>query len=217
MSQQGSNWLLYGVVFGAAAIGTGIVLDYIRRSDPNYKNKIRQRRKNASKGTKDSNVKLPSINPENPSEIQALFMQEVQIGEECMSVGKVEEGIDHIAVAVNLCGYPQQLLQVFQQTFPPEHFEKLIERIPVTRELVKELFGESTSKIEEITEKDEIPEVKEDVESIESNNSIEKNMESLNNGSFGLLTEEKSFTILESKDSCSSGVESPVLVDEELD
>uniref|UniRef100_A0A0K0DZE8 Mitochondrial import receptor subunit TOM20 homolog n=1 Tax=Strongyloides stercoralis TaxID=6248 RepID=A0A0K0DZE8_STRER len=213
MSQQGSNWLLYGVVFGAAAIGTGIVLDYIRRSDPQYKDKIRQRRKNASKGAKTSCVKLPSINPDNPSEIQTLFMQEVQIGEECMSIGKIEEGIDHIAVAVNLCGYPQQLLQVFQQTFPPEHFEKLIERIPVTRELVKELFGESSSKIEEVTEKEEVPEIKEEVE---SNNSTEKNLESLNNGSFG-LTEEKSFTILESNDGCSSGVESPVLVDEDLD
>uniref|UniRef100_A0A0N5BLH0 Translocase of outer mitochondrial membrane 20 n=1 Tax=Strongyloides papillosus TaxID=174720 RepID=A0A0N5BLH0_STREA len=217
MSQQGSNWLFYGVMFGAAAIGTGIVLDYIRRSDPDYKNKIRQRRKNANKGIKSSTITLPSVNPNNPSEIQTLFMQEVQIGEECMAAGKIDEGIDHIAVAVNLCGYPQQLLQVFQQTFPPEHFDKLIERIPVTRKLVEQIFGESSSKVEDVTEKENTPEAKEEVESIESVNSIEKNIELLTNGSFGSMTEERSFTILEPKDACSSGNESPVLVDEELD
>uniref|UniRef100_A0A0N4ZW14 Mitochondrial import receptor subunit TOM20 homolog n=1 Tax=Parastrongyloides trichosuri TaxID=131310 RepID=A0A0N4ZW14_PARTI len=216
MSQQGSNWLLYGVVAGAAAIGTGIVLDYIRRSDPDYKKKVRERRKNANKNVNSSKITLPKINPNNPSEVQSLFMQEVQIGEECMSSGRVEEGIDHIAVAVNLCGYPQQLLQVFQQTFPPEHFEKLIERIPVTRELVKEIFEDSENKVEDITEKETEKENKDEIESIESNNSIEKGMEVVN-GSFGLNGDDKSFTILESKEGNTSGMESPVLVDEELD
>lgn len=44
--------------------------------------------------------------------------------------GDVEGGIEHLANAVAVCGQPNQLLQVFQKTLPPEVFHLLLERIP---------------------------------------------------------------------------------------
>lgn len=47
--------------------------------------------------------------------------------------GNVEEGAIHIANAIALCGPSQQLLQIFQQTLPPEQYAAVIEQLPHTR------------------------------------------------------------------------------------
>lgn len=54
----------------------------------------------------------------------------VQMGEELLSVGELESGVQHLSRAVAVCGQPQQLLQVLQQTLPPQVFQMLLATLP---------------------------------------------------------------------------------------
>lgn len=64
----------------------------------------------------------------NPS----IVTLQIQLGEELLGQGRVDECVEHIANAVSVCGQPQQLLNVLQQTIPPQVFKLLIERLPAT-------------------------------------------------------------------------------------
>lgn len=54
----------------------------------------------------------------------------MQLGEELLSQGEVESGVEHLANAVSVCGQPYQLLQVLQQTLPPQVFHLLMQQLP---------------------------------------------------------------------------------------
>ncbi|XP_025069273.1 mitochondrial import receptor subunit TOM20 homolog isoform X2 [Alligator sinensis] len=45
-------------------------------------------------------------------------------------VGEYEKGVDHLTNAIAVCGQPQQLLQVLQQTLPPPVFQMLLTKLP---------------------------------------------------------------------------------------
>lgn len=139
---------------GAAFIGYCIYFDHKRRSAPDYKEKIRRNRREkakargggaaASRGGGATQVPDPS----DPSAMQAYFLQEVQLGEEFMASGNVEEGAIHIANAIALCGPSQQLLQIFQQTLPPEQYAAVIEQLPHARARLAAMFGEAADSAE---------------------------------------------------------------------
>jgi hypothetical protein len=42
----------------------------------------------------------------------------------------LEGGVEHLGNAVAVCGQPNQLLQVLQQTLPPQVFHLLLQRLP---------------------------------------------------------------------------------------
>lgn len=44
--------------------------------------------------------------------------------------GDSETGVDHLTNAIAVCGQPQQLLQVLQQTLPPPVFQMLLTKLP---------------------------------------------------------------------------------------
>ncbi|KAF5288057.1 hypothetical protein FQR65_LT12107 [Abscondita terminalis] len=62
--------------------------------------------------------------------IQKFFLQEVQQGEELLAAGDVGNAVDHLANAVAVCGQPNELLRVLQQTLPPHVFNLLVQRLP---------------------------------------------------------------------------------------
>lgn len=62
--------------------------------------------------------------------VQRFFLQEVQLGEELLAAGDLESGVDHLGNAVAVCGQPNELLQVLQQTLQPQVFHLLIQRLP---------------------------------------------------------------------------------------
>lgn len=64
------------------------------------------------------------------AQVQKFFLEEIQKGEELLGEGKFEEGVEHLTNAVAVCGQPQQLLQVLQQTLPPHVFSMLLEKLP---------------------------------------------------------------------------------------
>jgi import receptor subunit TOM20 len=122
---------------GLAAAGAGLVFvgyciyfDHKRRSDPLYKVKLREKRKKAKQIAREqtkSGSQFPDLH--DTDSMQKFFLQEVQLGEELLANGDIEQGVEHLSNAVAVCGQPQQLLQVLQQSLPPHVFQLL--RLPV--------------------------------------------------------------------------------------
>ncbi|MEQ2266239.1 Mitochondrial import receptor subunit TOM20 [Xenotaenia resolanae] len=73
-------------------------------------------------------LKLPDL--KDAEAVQKFFLEEIQLGEELLSQGEFEKGVDHLTNAIAVCGQPQQLLQVLQQTLPPPVFQMLLTKLP---------------------------------------------------------------------------------------
>ena len=52
---------------------------------------------------------------------------QVQLGEELLAQGDVENGVEHLSLAVAVCGQPHSLLGVLQQTLPPQIYQLLLQ------------------------------------------------------------------------------------------
>ncbi|KAK7104555.1 mitochondrial import receptor subunit TOM20 homolog isoform X2 [Littorina saxatilis] len=120
---------------GIAAAGAGLCFlgycmyfDRKRRNDPDFKQKLRERRKMAKTHKSQPKAQLPDLT--NQEAMQKFFLQEVQMGEELLAAGDIEQGVEHLSNAVAVCGQPQQLLQVLQQTLPPQVFQLLVQKLP---------------------------------------------------------------------------------------
>lgn len=46
--------------------------------------------------------------------------------------------MDHLTNAIAVCGQPQQLLQVLQQTLPPPVFQMLLTKLPTISQVASE-------------------------------------------------------------------------------
>ncbi|CAI5681577.1 unnamed protein product [Oreochromis niloticus] len=136
-------------VCGALFVGYCIYFDRKRRNDPNFKNRLRERRRK-QKAAKEraglakllhTNVteiscdclllavlQLPDL--KDAEAVQKFFLEEIQLGEELLAQGDYEKGVDHLTNAIAVCGQPQQLLQVLQQTLPPPVFQMLLTKLP---------------------------------------------------------------------------------------
>ncbi|XP_045034566.1 mitochondrial import receptor subunit TOM20 homolog [Daphnia magna] len=114
-------------VAGTVFVSYCIYFDRKRRSDPEFKKKLREKRKRRTNVSKDGSTALPDL--KDHEAVQQFSF--VQLGEELLAQGDIEEGVEHLSNAVAVCGQPQQLLQVLQQTLPPQVFRLLLERLPV--------------------------------------------------------------------------------------
>ncbi|GFO48266.1 mitochondrial import receptor subunit tom20 [Plakobranchus ocellatus] len=128
--------MLSKTTLGVAAAGAGlcfigycVYFDQKRRSAPDFKKKLKERRlQSKQKKTASGATRMPDLT--NPEAMQRFFLQEVQKGEELLASGETEEGVEHLSNAVAVCGQPQQLLQVLQQTLPPQVFNLLVQKLP---------------------------------------------------------------------------------------
>jgi len=115
-------------VAGTLFLGYCIYFDKKRRSDPEYKKKVRERRRRQRKiGNSGSRTEIPNL--ADHEAVQRFFLQEIQAGEALISSGDIEQGVTHLANAVVVCGQPTQLLQVLQQTLPSQVFTLLIQKM----------------------------------------------------------------------------------------
>lgn len=115
-----------GVVV-ASIIGYCIYFDRKRRADPQYRRKLVDRRRDLREAQRKTS-NFPDLR--NHEAVQQFFLQEVQMGEELLAGGELDGGVDHLANAVAVCGEPNQLLQVLQQTLQPHVFHLLALRLP---------------------------------------------------------------------------------------
>ncbi|XP_044147579.1 mitochondrial import receptor subunit TOM20 homolog isoform X1 [Bufo gargarizans] len=116
-------------VCGALFLGYCIYFDRKRRSDPDFKNRLREKRR-IQKLAKEraGQARLPDL--KDAEAVQKFFLEEIQLGEELLAQGEFEKGVDHLTNAIAVCGQPQQLLQVLQQTLPPQVFQMLLTKLP---------------------------------------------------------------------------------------
>ncbi|XP_012251269.1 mitochondrial import receptor subunit TOM20 homolog [Athalia rosae] len=114
-------------IAGSILLGYCFYFDKKRRGDPDFKKKLRERRR-ARKQAQKAGSKIPDL--KDHEAMQRFFFQEVQLGEEMLAGGDLEGGVEHLANAVTVCGQPNQLLQVLQQTLPPQVFHLLLQRLP---------------------------------------------------------------------------------------
>ncbi|XP_069625583.1 mitochondrial import receptor subunit TOM20 homolog isoform X1 [Ranitomeya imitator] len=136
-------------VCGALFLGYCIYFDRKRRSDPNFKNRLREKRRKqklAKERAGQSRVKLPDL--KDAEAVQKFFLEEIQLGEELLAQGDFEKGVDHLTNAIAVCGQPQQLLQVLQQTLPPQVFQMLLTKLPT----ISQRIGSSQSLTEDDVE-----------------------------------------------------------------
>nr|XP_036873009.1 mitochondrial import receptor subunit TOM20 homolog isoform X1 [Manis javanica] len=130
----GRNSAIAAGVCGALFIGYCIYFDRKRRSDPNFKNRLRERRKKQKLAKERAGLsKLPDL--KDAEAVQKFFLEEIQLGEELLAQGEYEKGVDHLTNAIAVCGQPQQLLQVLQQTLPPPVFQMLLTKLPTISQL----------------------------------------------------------------------------------
>jgi import receptor subunit TOM20 len=133
---------------GLAFVGYCIYFDRQRRNDPLYRVKLRERRKKAKRSAKEqgkSGSQIPDL--QDSESMQRFFLQEVQLGEELLATGDIENGVDHLSNAVAVCGQPQQLLQVLQQSLPPQVFQLLLLKLPIAGKRVASSASANSSQM----------------------------------------------------------------------
>lgn len=137
ISNIGKTTIAVGVA-GALFLGYCFYFDHKRRSAPDFKRKLHEKRaaRQKDKGSK-SKSKLPNLSDHEA--VQRYFLHEIQMGEALISQGDIDRGVEHLSNAVIVCGQPTQLLQVLQQTLPAEVFTLLIHRM---RDYSNQLGGE---------------------------------------------------------------------------
>ena len=54
------------------------------------------------------------------------------MGEELLATGDIQNGVEHLSLAVAVCGQPHSLLSVLQQTLPPQIYQLLLQNLEVT-------------------------------------------------------------------------------------
>ncbi|KAL8622826.1 hypothetical protein ACOMHN_026947 [Nucella lapillus] len=114
---------------GLCFIAYCVYFDRKRRSDPDFKKNLREKRKMArQQKTQSTKTQLPDLNSHEA--MQKFFLENVSQGEELLARGDIEGGVEHLSTAVAVCGQPQQLLQVLQQTLPTQVFQLLIQKLP---------------------------------------------------------------------------------------
>ncbi len=64
--------------------------------------------------------------------------------------GDIENGIEHLSNAVAVCGQPQQLLQVLQQTLPPQVFHLLLQRLPIVSQVCIHFISANYQKVNKL-------------------------------------------------------------------
>lgn len=89
--------------------GYCIYFDHKRRSDPDFKKKLHERRRRQK-----NNVLAPPGASVHLSEkdIEMYFMTQIQRGEGLITSGDIEGGVDHLINAILVCSQPGKLLQV---------------------------------------------------------------------------------------------------------
>ncbi|KAK2874694.1 hypothetical protein Q8A67_021847 [Cirrhinus molitorella] len=145
---MGGNSSRIAAGLGAALfVGYCIYFDRQRRSDPNYKNKLRERRKKQKAAQEKAGLsRLPDL--KDAEAVQKFFLEEIQLGEELLAQGDYEKGVDHLTNAIAVCGQPQQLLQVLQQTLPPPVFQMLLTKLPTISQRIVSAQSVSDDDIE---------------------------------------------------------------------
>ncbi|KAM8705913.1 hypothetical protein ACLKA7_010244 [Drosophila subpalustris] len=122
------NKTSFGILAGlasAAFVGYCVYFDKKRRSHPDFKkNLIERRRRNRKSGGSEG---IPNLTDQKS--IEQYFMHEIQKGELLITEGSFERGAEHLMNAIVVCNKPGKLLSVLQNTLPVEVFSLLVYKL----------------------------------------------------------------------------------------
>ncbi|XP_070606322.1 TOMM20-like protein 1 isoform X2 [Erythrolamprus reginae] len=127
-SRSALLWLLAGAC-GLALLGYCVYFDRKRRNAEGFKERLREKRRKDKK-TKEHETELHKL--KESEDIQQFFLQEIQLGELWLARGQQKKSVEHLINAISVCAQPNQLMQVLEQTLPPQVFEMLVRNIPYT-------------------------------------------------------------------------------------
>ncbi|KAH8247552.1 hypothetical protein KR038_006152, partial [Drosophila bunnanda] len=110
---------LIAAVTGMTFLGYCVYFDRKRRSDPDFKRKLHERR---------SRRPAPKAGPGdlNEKDMEIYFLDQMQRGQGLIMNGDIEGGVDHLISAIFVCNQPDKLLHVLQSTLPTEIFAMML-------------------------------------------------------------------------------------------
>ena len=117
-------------IAGAGFLGYCFYFDHKRRTDPEFKTKLKAKRENAAVSQNSSGVQgldLPDM--KDQESVQKFFLEEVQRGQDCLHMNDKEACVKHLTNAISVSGQPQQLLNIFKQTLPEDVYKMLIQNL----------------------------------------------------------------------------------------
>ncbi|XP_001963605.2 mitochondrial import receptor subunit TOM20 homolog B [Drosophila ananassae] len=115
-------------------LGYCVYFDRKRRSDPNYRRLVherrhRQRLQTMRRHVADREQVAMALDPNDQAALELYFLSEMKTGEELISQGRLDEGLTHLANAIALCAQPTKLLEILQATFPECIFRPLVAKL----------------------------------------------------------------------------------------
>lgn len=115
-------------------LGYCVYFDRKRRSDPNYRRLVherrhRQRLQTMRRHVADREPVAMALDPNDQAALELYFLSEMKTGEELISQGRLDAGLTHLANAIALCAQPAKLLEILQATFPECIFRPLVAKL----------------------------------------------------------------------------------------
>ncbi|XP_061468443.1 TOMM20-like protein 1 isoform X2 [Rhineura floridana] len=138
-------WLLAGAC-GLAALGYCVYFDQKRRSAPDFKRRLREKRRKECEKTKEHDAELREL--KDTAKLQEFFLEEIQLGQLWLARGEHKKSIEHLANAISVCTHPNQLMHVLKQTLPPHIFEMLLHSIPYAMQRLETALNEQDTTTE---------------------------------------------------------------------
>uniref|UniRef100_A0A8C6VHM3 TOMM20-like protein 1 n=1 Tax=Naja naja TaxID=35670 RepID=A0A8C6VHM3_NAJNA len=125
-SRSALLWLLAGAC-GLVLLGYCVYFDRKRRNATDFKQRLRESKSRGRESCRPCGP-LPALG----RRLQEFFLQEIQLGELWLTKGEQKKSVEHLINAISVCAQPNQLIQVLEQTLPPQVFEMLVHSIPYT-------------------------------------------------------------------------------------
>uniref|UniRef100_A0A0K8T1V5 Mitochondrial import receptor subunit TOM20 n=2 Tax=Lygus hesperus TaxID=30085 RepID=A0A0K8T1V5_LYGHE len=124
------------LVFGAVFVMYCFYFDHKRRTDPNYRKRLKERRKARKQCAQRDDVQFPDLRDYDA--VLMFLLQEVKKGEDALGRGDDSRGVEHLANAVAVCGQPYKFLMVLQETLTPDIFNRLLDRLPALSQKISD-------------------------------------------------------------------------------
>lgn len=109
-------------ISGILFMGYCVYFDKQRRSDPDFKRKLHERRIQRSLASVKSTASVSM----SERDVEVYFMTQIHKGETLITNGDVEAGVEHLINAILVCGQPSKLLQLLQSTLPMDIFTTML-------------------------------------------------------------------------------------------
>ncbi|CAF1330336.1 unnamed protein product [Rotaria magnacalcarata] len=122
-------WPLVAAV-GVSFIGYCVYFDRKRRNAPDFHEKLKAKRQKQKQKPQQTGGTSSFNKINDAEEMRHYFLEQIQLGEDCLTRGDIDTGLNCLAKAVLACSQPQNLMVFFQQSLPSELFQELITRIP---------------------------------------------------------------------------------------